>query len=148
MVVHPETDNPGRFARRSVVETTDGHQLTVLTSGEPSPGILVRFAEVADRTAAEELVGTELWIGEGDRRLLEPDEYWPDEVIGCAVATASGEAVGEVVDVIEGAAQYRLVVAFDGATWEVPFVADLVPEVDVTARRVVVADIGGLLPER
>lgn len=147
VVVHPETDHPGRFSRRATVQAADGRTLTVATAGDRSPGILVRFAEVADRTAAEALVGTELWIAADDRRPLDDDEFWPDEVVGCSVATASGRPVGTVVDVIEGAAQHRLVVEHEGVTFEIPFVQELVPHVDPAAGRIVVSDISGLVPD-
>jgi len=60
--------------------------------------------------------------------------------------TTDGVPVGEVADVVHGAAQDLLVVtARDGREVLVPFVSALVPVVDVAAGRLEVADRPGLL---
>lgn len=110
-------------------------------------GLLVRFAGVTDRTAAEHLSGSALYIDPDQRRPLEPDEYWPDELVGMRVVSVGGDQLGTVQSVIEGSAQYRLVVHGDRGGFEVPFVSALVPEVDPEAGCIVVADIPGLLPD-
>lgn len=124
-----------------------GRFLTVERSQWRTDSLLVRFAEVPDRTAAEALTGEFLFIGESERRDLTDDEYWPDDLIGLEVVLVDGTAIGTVEDVIEGAAQYRLVVRSEKGVFEVPFVAALVPEVDLEGRRIVLADIPGLIPE-
>ena len=147
MVVHPDTDNPERFARGAVVTAEGRGDLTVVRSAPSPHGVLVLFEGVSDRTAAEELRGTSLSIAANDRRPLDEDEYWPDQVEGCSVVTDSGRDVGRVVDVVEGAAQNRLVVEMSGSRYEVPFVADLVSDVDLAASRITVVDMPGLIPD-
>ena len=56
-----------------------------------------------------------------------------------------GNAIGEVTGVLHGAQDLLQVRASDGRPTLVPFVAALVPEVDVPAGRVVVADRPGLV---
>ncbi|MEX2279075.1 MAG: ribosome maturation factor RimM [Acidimicrobiia bacterium] len=147
VAVHPDTDNPDRFAPGSGVTSASGRSLTVERSQWRTDSLLVRFVEVQDRTAAETLTGEFLFIEASERRDLADDEYWPDDLIGLDVASVDGTSIGTVEDVIEGAAQYRLVVRAEAGVFEVPFVAALVPEVDVEGRRIVVADIPGLIPE-
>lgn len=108
---------------------------------------MVRFAGITDRTAAETLTGSSLTIDVDRRRPLEPDEYWPDELVGLRVFSEAGEELGVVSAVIEGSAQYRLQVEGGRGTFEVPFVAALVPEVDQQAGRIVIALLPGLLPD-
>ena len=147
MTVHPETDNPDRFAPGRALRTESGETLTVQKSQDRGSQLLVRFDEVADRTAAEALTGAELFIDESERRPLGEDEYWPDDLIGLKAVSPTGTAFGRVESVIEGAAQYRLMIRGSTGPFEVPFVAELVPEVDLAAGTIVIADLPGLVPE-
>jgi 16S rRNA processing protein RimM len=88
-----------------------------------------------------------LFIDPAERRDLDPDEFWPDELVGLSARSENGDLLGEVVDVIEGPAQFRLVIQSPSGTFEVPFVAALVPQVDLEAGSLVLADIPGLIPE-
>ena len=147
MIVHPETDNPDRFRAGSRVYTEGGDLLSVERSQDRSEPLLVRFEGVVDRNGADSLVGSVLYVSSDERRALETDEYWPDELIGFRVRSASGDELGVVEDVIEGAAQYRLVVQGERGRFEVPFVVDLVPEVNLAEQVMVIVDLPGLLPD-
>ena len=121
------------------IQTLRWHQTT----------LLVKFAELADRTAAEGARGTLLLAHlDPDEAPEDPEEFYDHQLIGLHVVTTEGDTVGEVGAVVHGAAQDLLVVnAADGREVLVPFVAALVPEVDLAGRRVVVADRPGLLTE-
>ena len=68
------------------------------------------------------------------------------QLVGAAVVTAEGRPVGTLAEVVHGSAQDLLSVRDeDGREILVPFVAALVPVVDVPGRRVVVEDRPGLL---
>ncbi|MBT9254361.1 ribosome maturation factor RimM [Phycicoccus sp. MAQZ13P-2] len=109
---------------------------------------LVAFEEVPDRTGAEGLRGTRLVLDADAPEIADEDDedlFTEAELVGLAVHTPAGERVGEVTGLVIGAAQDRLAVRLDdGRTGEVPFVAALVPEVDVAGGRVVVDAPGGL----
>ena len=65
---------------------------------------------------------------------------------GLAAYDVSGERLGELTAVTHGAAQDLLTIRTpDGRDTLVPFVAALVPEVDVTGGRIVIADRPGLV---
>ncbi len=147
MIVHPETDNPDRFRAGSRVYTEEGQLLSVERSQDRSEPLLVRFEGVVDRNGADSLVGVVLYVPAEERRPLETDEYWPDELIGFRIRSASGDELGVVEDVIEGAAQYRLLVQGERGRFEVPFVRDLVPEVNLVEQLMIIVDLPGLLPE-
>jgi 16S rRNA processing protein RimM len=92
-------------------------------------GLILGFAEVADRAEAEAIAKSTLTIPASERRELEPDEFWPDDLLGLDVVDPEGGSLGLVVDVVVGAAQDRLVVETpSGHRVEVPFVAALVDE--------------------
>jgi 16S rRNA processing protein RimM len=109
--------------------------------------LLVRFEEVPDRTAAEQLRGlllvTEI---DPDEAPEDPEEFYDHQLVGLQVSTTDGRSVGEVVQVVHGAGQDLLAVrTAEGDEVLVPFVSQLVPVVDVAAGRLEVADRPGLL---
>ena len=146
VVVHPETDNPDRFRAGSTVFDASATPFVVERVQPHAGGFLVRFAGLADRTAAEQVTGTELFISDDERRPLDEGEYWPDELIGLDVRSHDGRSLGVVVGVIEGAAQVRLDVEGNLGRFEVPFVAALVPNVELEAGVITLADVPGLVP--
>jgi len=109
---------------------------------------LVAFEEIPDRTGAESLRGTRLVVDAAD--LLpaddEDDVFTEEQLRGLAVVDPAGTVLGEVGGLELGAAQDRLVILLpDGREAQVPFVAALVPEVDLEGHRVVVDAPPGLL---
>ena len=119
---------------------TDEQPTRVLTVVEVRPhteGVLLRFKQVSSRDRAEGMRGVTLTIGADERRRLEDDEFWPEDLEGMSVVDTSGAELGEIFSVITGGAQDRLVVAtLQGGAVEVPFVAAIVTDVDIAAGRV------------
>ncbi|WP_148614490.1 ribosome maturation factor RimM [Nocardioides rubriscoriae] len=125
------------FAHRTLTVTrTRWHQQT----------LLVTFAELADRNEAESARGVVLHATVGlDETPDDPDEYYDHQLIGLAVHDVDGTLLGEVTGLVHGAQDLLAIRAVDGRPTLVPFVAALVPEVDLAGRRVVVADRPGLV---
>ncbi|MFI7066605.1 ribosome maturation factor RimM [Kribbella sp. NPDC050124] len=148
--VDVRTDEPDRrFADGATVVTSSKtpRTLTVQTSRWHSGRLLVKFAEVPDRTAAEQLrnlfVQSEV---DEDARPEDPDEYYDRDLIGLAVRTADGAEAGEVIDVVHLPSQDLLEIRRPaGNAVLVPLVGELVPELNVEKGYVVVADRPGLL---
>lgn len=140
VILRPLSDDPDRFEAGSEFLTDDPATDRVKLTGVQShkEGLLVTLDGIADRSAAERLRGVSLLIDPVQRRRLEDDEYWPDDLIGLAVVDTSGGTVGVVAEVIEGVSQDRLRVAATHAEFDVPFVADIVTAVDIAAGRLVV----------
>jgi 16S rRNA processing protein RimM len=147
--VEPWTDAPDeRFAPGSVVRTdpADAGPLTVETASSAGGKLVVRFAGVDDRTAAEGLRGVRLVIGADERPPLEdPDEYYDSDLIGLAARTVGGTDLGPVTDVLHAGGATYLVLDRDGAERLVPFVAAVVPTVDVAGGIVEIDPPEGLL---
>jgi 16S rRNA processing protein RimM len=154
LLVEPSTDSADlRFAAGSVLSVTarDGSVVRTLTvdSARPHSGrLLVRFAEVDDRTTAEDLRGSVLAAPVADLPAIEdPDEFHDHQLEGMAVVVA-GARVGAVREVVHGAGGDLLVVDRDGGGEAlVPFVREIVPEVDVPGGRIVVDPPAGLLED-
>jgi 16S rRNA processing protein RimM len=156
VTVEVHTDEPER-------RFVEGRALTVRRpAGGPAPAypaltvagsrwhqgtLLLRFDELGDRTAAEAARGLLLTVPVDPAETPEdPEEYYDHQLVGLRVVTTDGSDVGTVSDVLHSGAQDLLVIERDGRDDAlVPFVEALVPEVDLMARRVVVADRPGLL---
>jgi len=71
--------------------------LTLKSARNGNNGMIARFAEVADRNAAEAMRGTELTVPRSSLPPLEDGEYYHTDVIGLDVVSTDGEAIGRVV---------------------------------------------------
>ncbi|MDR1790452.1 MAG: ribosome maturation factor RimM [Propionibacteriaceae bacterium] len=137
------TDEPEfRFAVGKKVVTDDGAVLTVRAARNSNGTWLLRFAELADRTAVEARRGQTLWAEAYE--ISEPDTYHASALVGFTVLRA-GEPVGTVTRVLSAPAQDLLEIETPAGERLVPFVKALVPEVNVDARTLEVADMEGLI---
>ncbi len=145
VAVELRSDNPDRFVPGARLFTGDGRQLTVEGAHRHGARLLVLFAGVGDRTAAEALRGASLVVPESWLPELPAGEYWPFQLEGCAVLTESGRALGTLAEVIPNPAN-DLWLARDDAGNEtlVPAIRDVIVEVDLEAMRIVVRDVPGL----
>lgn len=149
LTVELRTDDPdARFAPGAVLRTDPPERgpLTVTDVHPRSGGLVVAFAGIGDREGAEALRGTVLVVDSDSLPPLDAEDEWYDhELIGLAVLDPAGVAVGTVADVLHSPGSELLVVrSGDGREHLVPFVRDIVPEVDVPGGRIVVAAPEGL----
>lgn len=146
VVVQPFTDAPDeRFAPGAVL-LTGAAPLTVTSSHWHGNRLLVQFDGVEDRDAAQRLRGTDLHVPASSRPALDdPDDFYDTDLIGLSVSMVDGRSLGPVRDVIHSPAADYLVVEVDGQERLVPFVAAVVPTVDVAGGRVVIDPPEGLL---
>jgi len=95
---------------------------------------ILRLEGCEDRSAAQALLGEEIFASR-DARTLDEDEWWADELEGCAVRDGEID-VGTVTRLIGLPSCEVLEVARSegGEPLLVPLVGDAVHEVDVTAR--------------
>ena len=119
-----------------------GRPALTLVSGRPDKGAIVgRAREISTREQAQAMRGLRLFIPRD--RLPEPeeDEFYLTDLIGLAVVSPGGEAIGRIRSVQNFGAGDLLEIepATAGATWWAPFTRDVVPEVRL-ADGVVVVD--------
>jgi 16S rRNA processing protein RimM len=154
VAVEPRTDEPDRrFADGAVLgvrapRAVDGvpATLTVAATRWHSGRLLVRFAQLGDRTAAEAARGWQLTVPlDPSDSPDDPDEFYDHQLVGLRVEDGDGLVRGVVTAVGHGGGQDLLHVDVDGRDVLFPFVRELVPVVDVAGGRVVVDDRPGLL---
>ncbi|MFC7405253.1 ribosome maturation factor RimM [Georgenia alba] len=134
------TDDPARrlaVGNSLEADPADAGPLTVArTRVAPDGATYATFAEAPDRTAAEALRGVRLVVEtdeEDPADVSDPaDEGWyAHELVGLRAVHADGRELGEVTGLEHLPAQDVLVVTEPGGgEVRVPFVAELVPEVD------------------
>ncbi|MCU1655959.1 MAG: rRNA processing protein RimM [Pseudonocardiales bacterium] len=146
--VEPWTDDPDtRFAAGTVLRTepAGAGPLTVESASSASGKLVIHFADVDGRVAAEALRGVQLVVEATQRPPIEdPDEFYDTDLIGLAVHTAGGAELGPVRDVLHAGGADYLVLDVDGRERLVPFVSAIVPTVDLPGGRVVIDPPEGL----
>jgi 16S rRNA processing protein RimM len=152
------TDDPdGRFVPGAVftlqvpeASPWHGKTVTVREFRWMNSHPVVFLEGIDDRTAAESIVRAILWIDQDvDEDSPEEDAWYDHQLVGLDVVR-DGHTVGRVIRVDHLPAQDLLIVKAAGdADREilVPFVAAIVPDVDVAAGRVVVTPPAGLFEE-
>lgn len=149
LTVEVRTDDPDdRFApgRRLYTEPADRGPLTVTASVRHSGRWLLTLDGVNDRAGAEALRDTLLLLPAADLPpLVDPEEFYDHQLVGLTARTVDDRPLGTVSDVVHGPAGDLLVLAYDGAERLVPFLAAVVPTVDVDGGYLVVDPPEGLL---
>src|SRR3954454_3240687 len=142
------TDAPGdRFVpgTQFVVEPAAAGPLTLESARLKKAILLLAFEEVETRNDAEALRGARLFIETDDAGADDDDEGWYEhELVGLDVRVG-GKVVGKVAALHTMPVQDLLVVTTDeGNEVLVPFVEQIVPEVNVGEKYVVVTPPPGL----
>lgn len=161
LVVEVRTDSPQlRFAKGAVLGVrrrgASRPEAFTVAAARPHAGRLLVWAEgVATREAAEDLRGAVLEVGADELEEIEDaDEFHDHELRGLEVVRTTGERLGVVHDVIHAPSSELLVVRVgtSGSDSEqreqlIPFVSEIVPEVDLEGSRLVVDPPEGLFDE-
>lgn len=146
VAVLPLTEVGSRFEAGSTLflDEREDRPVTVSSSRPHQKRLLVAFRGVEDRTSAETLRGRYLFVPASSAPELPQGEYWTHDLVGCEVLTEEGRPVGRIREIMH--TQANDVWAAEGAEGEVliPALKDVVREVDVAGRRVIVRAIPGL----
>ena len=91
--------------------------------------VIARFAEIADRTMAEKMRGTELTVPRDALPPLGEGEYYHTDLIGLPAVSTDGADLGRVVAVENfGAGDVLEIEQADGKRFMVPMTVEAVPE--------------------
>lgn len=128
-----------RFAIGAKVET-DSHGDLIVASARVHNGILLLgFEGISDRNTIEKyrniLLFSEVDIDEPG---LDEDDYHVLQLVGCQAYSIDGDLLGEVSEVLNLPGQDVLSIETDSGEILIPFVRQLVPVVDIKAKRITV----------
>ncbi|SDW00625.1 16S rRNA processing protein RimM [Marininema mesophilum] len=105
---------------------------------------LIRFQEWPDLTAAEPFKGGTLMV-DRSQGVEEEDGFYHFEIIGCEVVTTEGEYLGTITNILQpGANDVWVVRSPKGKELLIPYIDDVVKDVDVTTKRVTIQWMEGL----
>ena len=128
-----------RFAIGAVLETESHGNLTVASARVHNGILLLSFDGIEDRNAIEGLRNELLYADvDIDAPGLDKDDYHVLQLIGCKAYLVDGDEFGEVTEVLNLPGQDVLVIKSESAETLIPFVRQLVPIVDIKARRMTV----------
>jgi 16S rRNA processing protein RimM len=137
------TEDPLAVASYGPLETEDGTQRFTIVALRPAKDHFVaQLSGVGDRDTAEKLTNLKLYV---PRHRLPPVEeaetFYHADLVGLAAVTPDGEPLGTVTAIHNfGAGDLVEIARHDGGEpLLLPFTDAAVPEVDLAARRIVVA---------
>ncbi|NWN89634.1 MAG: ribosome maturation factor RimM [Micrococcaceae bacterium] len=122
-------------------------QLTIEKARWNKNIMLLKFAEFSDRNTAESLRNSELYA-EPEESEPDEDSWYADDLIGLVVYQEDFDTpvVGEVANLITGEAQDLLELRLlSGDEVLLPFVEEIVPEIDEERGAIVITPPPGLL---
>jgi len=135
-----------RFALGAVLETDNHGELTVVSARVHNGILLLGFQGIEDRNSIEAL-RNELLYAEVDIQApgIDEDDYHVLQLVGCTAYLVDGDEFGTVTDVLNLPGQDVLAIKSADGEVLIPFVRQLVPVVDIKAKRMTVIppDIDG-----
>lgn len=145
--VEVTTDDPeGRFAVGQRLEGRQGNREVALTikSSRPHKGrLLLTFDEIPDRTAADQLRATKFFAEPAEDE--DDDSFYDHELEGLRIIH-DGADIGEVTGIAHTVNRVILEVTLEGGKEVlIPFVEEIVPEVDLEAGTATITPPEGLL---
>ncbi|MCX4446550.1 ribosome maturation factor RimM [Streptomyces sp. NBC_01789] len=152
VTVEVRTDEPElRLAPGAVLATepATAGPLTIETGRVHSGRLLLRFEGVKDRTAAEALRNT-LLIADVDPAELpeDPEEFYDHQLMDLDVVLADGTGIGRITEITHLPSQDLFIVERpDGSEVMIPFVEEIVTEIDLEEQRAVITPPPGLIDE-
>ena len=140
----PFTTEAADVAAYGPLQTGDGQVFEIVSLRPGKDFLVARLKDVSDRTAAERLCNTDLYVPR--ERLPDPeaDEFYHADLIGLRAEDAERGVIGAVVAVHNFGAGDILEIApaAGGDTLMLPFSIAAVPSVEIAVGRIVV-----VLPE-
>ena len=150
--VEVRTDEPERrFAPgTALLVQHDTHPPLVIADARDHSGrLLLRFEGVNDRTAAEGLRGCILEADVDPNEVPEDaDEFYDRQLLGLQAQTTTGARLGHITDIIHLPGHDVLAVHTEaGGEVLVPFVQEIVPDVDLLEGTITIDPPGGLFDD-
>ena len=155
LLVDVLTDDPERRLSAGCTVLRGDGSLVIASSRSHGNRLAVHFEGVDDRTSAEGLTGSLLEVDrDPSERPDDPEEFYDDDLLGMTVflvggqPASAGEQVGTVIEVVHLPAQDLLALRLeDDREVLIPFVAEIVPDIDLERRRIMIDPPPGLLED-
>lgn len=117
-------------------------QVTIESARAHQQFILVKFEQYQDINQVEQFKGLKLKAEDAIED--EEDAYYFHQIIGCEVVTTENKHLGEVIDILTPGANDVWVVK-GKQEYYIPYIEDVVKQIDIVNKRIVIEEIEGLL---
>lgn len=152
VVVQTMTDSPARFRRlreiRIGADARETRSYGVQNCVIEHRGVRLKLESVDDRTSAERLIGSLLFVSEQDQIKLPKGKYFVHDVIGMRVVDEHRGDVGVVRDVLKYPAHDVYVVSQGERSFMIPAVKEIVLRFDTAEKVMSVRLVDGMIEER
>jgi 16S rRNA processing protein RimM len=140
LLVRSYTETPGAIATYGpLTDATGAKSFSLSVVRVTDKGIVARISGIVDRTAAEGLRGTKLYVDRAKLPKASASEYYHADLIGLKAIAGDGAHLGEIVSVQNfGAGDLLELKPVTGATEMIPFENQWVPDVDLDAGTIVI----------
>jgi 16S rRNA processing protein RimM len=149
VVVNPETDFPeARFRAGStlfLMRDGEPQALRVRAARQHGGRPVIALERIGTLGEAEQLRGAELRVPDESLHPLPAGAYYEHDLVGCAVRTARGDAIGTVASIEGPDGAKRLIVKRGRSEIDVPLAADICVSIDPAAGTIVIDPPAGLL---
>jgi 16S rRNA processing protein RimM len=139
VVIRSHTADPADITAYGALETAQGKPVPAIRVIRVTDrGVIAHLAGIDDRTTAEALRGTQLWIARARLPAAQDGEYYHADLIGMTAISPDGTTIGSVIAVANFGAGDLLEVQLTGSheTEFIPFTNNFVPTVDLATRSV------------
>ena len=147
--VIPATDFPERFFKMKrvlVLHKGQRQEYVIERAWEHKKFIILKFAEIADMTAAEKLKGGLLQITPEELTPLPPGSYYQFQIIGLEVIDEKGLSLGKVSNILRtGANDVYEVKRSEGKDLLIPALKSVIKKIDLPNGKMEVELPEGLL---
>lgn len=100
----------------------------------------IMLKTVVDRNNAELLRNQELWVEKSQAPELSQDEYYTDDLVGCALVSENNDIIGHVVDIEKyGSADILNIIGKNGQQ-SFPHVKGVIKSVDIENKKIFIDD--------
>jgi len=114
-------------------------------------GAIIKFNGVNDRDSAERIRGFNLFREDNGSPVLQQEEFWVDDLIGCSVYVNNNLYIGEVKDIISNIANDNILIkkgpgsiAIPGVKeneFFIPLIDDYIDSVDIEEKKIILKKV-------
>ena len=141
------TDHPERFEWLDAIYVGEKNprRVPIVSVRYHQDVVLLKLDGYPTRTEAELLRGELLQVPESEAVPLEDDEYFLYQLIGIEVFTEQGRHLGQLTEILETGANNVIVIDDESHQNHIPHNPDVIREVDIENRRLVIHPMPGLI---
>ncbi|OAI42442.1 hypothetical protein AYO42_06640 [Rhizomicrobium sp. SCGC AG-212-E05] len=135
------TDTPGALPRYGVLHSLDGRKFKITAFRSSKEGeAVIAFEGITDRSSAEGLKGTQLFVERAALPEPEEDEFYHADLIGLEARDSEGRVLGKVAAIHNfGASDVIELVRSDGDQVHLAFTRETVPHIHIKDGYIIVA---------